>query len=51
MTIYEFLQRLDADPFDAELTALFIGDDAKNMSENDTRTEGGQHEQRKALDG
>lgn len=25
MSIYEFLERLDADPFDPALTALFLG--------------------------
>ena len=29
MSIYEFLKRLDADPFDPALTALFLGDSAK----------------------
>ena len=38
MSIYEFLERLDADPFDPALTALFLGKDAgpaRQRQEND----------------
>ena len=38
MSIHEFLERLDADPFDPALTALFLGKDAKparQRQEND----------------
>lgn len=38
MSIYEFLERLDPDPFDPALTALFLGKDAKpsrQRQEND----------------
>lgn len=37
MSIYEFLQRLDADPFDAELTALFARDDVNNAPASNPR--------------
>ena len=33
MSIYEFLERLDADPFDPALTALFLGKGAKPAQE------------------
>ena len=38
MSIYEFLKRLDADPFDPVLTALFLGngtEPAQQMREKD----------------
>ena len=36
MSIYEFLERLDADPFDPELLALFLGKaDNKTNSEEE----------------
>jgi len=36
MSIYEFLERLEKDPFDPELTALFGVDTKTDESEDET---------------
>ena len=39
MSIYEFLERLEADPFDPELTALILGNPQKGETEPAERLE------------
>lgn len=34
MSIYEFLERLEKDPFDPELTALFLGEQQDKQKED-----------------
>lgn len=37
MSLWEFLERIETDPFDTELTELFLGrhQEAENRKEND----------------
>lgn len=39
MSIYEFLERLEADPFDPELDALFLGKTKENAEVGKTNEE------------
>ena len=37
MSLYEFLERMDADPFDPALTALFLGKDTEPAQQTRSR--------------
>ncbi len=39
MSIFEFLERLDADPFDPELLALFCKSDSQNEKKEESVNE------------
>ena len=39
MSIYDFLERLETDPWDPALTALFLGGDPAPAGGNDPETE------------